>query len=58
MALRYELESTYDSIKWYEDEKAAGLWSDDHEIEYNGELKLIKVIKARITRLRNIKSIR
>ncbi|EMT0530678.1 hypothetical protein WMB34_004321 [Enterobacter kobei] len=56
MALRYELESTYQSIKWYEDEKAAGMWSADHEIEYNGELKLIKLIKARITRLKNIKA--
>ncbi|ENU4835428.1 hypothetical protein ACFH4J_003412 [Escherichia coli] len=54
-ALRFELESTYESIKWYEEEKASGVWSADHETEYNGELKLIKVIKARITRLKNSK---
>ncbi|EHA7062470.1 hypothetical protein JMG16_004151 [Salmonella enterica] len=56
MALRYALESTYMSIKWYEEEKAAGLWSAEHEEEYNGELKLVKIIKSRITRLKNIKS--
>lgn len=54
-ALRFELESTYESLKWYEEEKASGIWSDEHEDEYNGELKLIKVIKSRITRLKNSK---
>lgn len=56
MALRYALESTYLSIKWYEKEKAEGVWSAEHEEEYNGELKLVKIIKSRITRLRNLKS--
>lgn len=55
MALRYELESTYQSIKWYEDEKAAGMWSADHEIEYNGELKLIKLIKPESRDLKTLK---
>lgn len=56
MALRYALESTYLSIKWYEEEKAAGMWSAEHEEEYNGELKLVKIIKSRITRLKKVKT--
>lgn len=52
-ALKFELLSTIESIRWYENEKTNGTWSKEHEEEYAGELRLLKVVKSRITRHKN-----
>jgi hypothetical protein len=55
-ALRYALEKKKESVAWYAERQDTEEWSAEHAEEQQGVLKELKLLKSRITRIKNSKA--